>query len=677
MSNSATPTANPAATTGSGAVPVPQLTIQTASLWDSGDRAIFSGTGGPFGYDPFFGQFAGVVSSAGLDSQPFADQLWNVGAGDQVVFVVAVQNRSDSASAYSVTLGGTIPTGFVIPDGGDGISVTDGAGNVLDFTGDLFSAGGLQIQDPLAPYDPDSGANIALITYTLQASATLPTPSASLSSSAQITSYEGVSGGPDLSGTVAPATLSAATPLATQGITLSVSPDQTISSLPSGQEASFDVAVALAPGEAENLTLQELTPHQGNSWLQIVIEQVLTVGPDVTLPVVPTVNANGSISFGDVTATEDVNNGTGADIIVRVTVIGAGTAAGQGVLQSTVSAADPNTAGATWSQTASNAIPLQAPDVAPTIAGASADQYATNTMQVHPFAGLLLTDPDLGQTETLTIHRSNALLGSLAGTGLTYSSTTGNYVLQGSIATVQQDAQTLVWTSNSGSTGTEQLNLTLSDGAGGVATNSTTSIDITAAAAAAAGIQHFPLSSTGDVLTSTADGSRTVAQIETYAGPVNYLQYQFIYDGTDPLAMVAQTPNTFIKCVAGEAAIQLLSGQNVVDAGPGSNFLIGGTGQATFYLDGRPAGETWDTIVGFHPGDIVTLWGFQSGVSSYWWDDNAGATGYIGRTLRADLTGSGHIEESITFAGKTATTTDTYAITTGTISGTPYLTIFG
>ena len=74
----------------------PSLTIQTASLWSEGANDIFSGSGGPWGYDPWFGEFAGTVSSSGLDSEPFADQLWNVAAGDQIVFVIAVQNRGDT-----------------------------------------------------------------------------------------------------------------------------------------------------------------------------------------------------------------------------------------------------------------------------------------------------------------------------------------------------------------------------------------------------------------------------------------------------------------------------------------------------------------------------------------------------------------------------------------------------
>ena len=52
---------------------VPNLVVQTASLWASGDSSIFSGSGGPQAYDPFFGVFADVVNSAGLNAAPFAD----------------------------------------------------------------------------------------------------------------------------------------------------------------------------------------------------------------------------------------------------------------------------------------------------------------------------------------------------------------------------------------------------------------------------------------------------------------------------------------------------------------------------------------------------------------------------------------------------------------------------
>ncbi len=58
----------------------PILTVQTATLSSTTDTDLFSGTGGPFAYDPFFGGFAGIVSSQGIFGEPFHDQLKGVDA---------------------------------------------------------------------------------------------------------------------------------------------------------------------------------------------------------------------------------------------------------------------------------------------------------------------------------------------------------------------------------------------------------------------------------------------------------------------------------------------------------------------------------------------------------------------------------------------------------------------
>ncbi|MBV8911506.1 MAG: DUF11 domain-containing protein [Acetobacteraceae bacterium] len=649
------------------------MTIETASLWASGDGSIFAGSGGPQAYDPFFGQFADVVTSAGLDSQPFNDQLWNVGAGDEVVFVIAVQNRG-STPAYGVTLRDLMPAGFAAPpdaDGGTQLSVMDGSGNALDFTGDLFSAAGVQLAGPVAAYDPNTGDNVVLVTFSLIATTAVQAPLASLSTTAEILSYAGAENGANL----AAAPITASTPVTTGGIAVASAADQTITSLGSGQTASFDVTLTLPEGTTRDLRIDEILPQSGNSWLHLVSAQVISVGANLQTAAAPVIGTDGSIAFGTVVDTPD-NVQTGADqIVVRVSVQGAGTAAGQGILQTQVSAADPNVAGQRWTDTLTNTLALQAPDVAPTIAGTSGDQNATSTMQIRPFAAIAFTDPDPGQTETVTIHLSDPLLGRLSGNGLS-TAPNGDYVLSGSVAQVQASARNLVFATGPGRSGLETMTVTIDDGAGGRATDATTAITVSSAAPAAASIQHFPLAATGSVLTSTADGSQTVAQVETYQGPVDYLQSQFIYDGTAPLAIVADTPNIFIKNVAGSTAIQLLSGQNVVDAGHGSNFLVGGTGTDVFFLDARQPVETWDTIVGFKPGDIATLWGFKDGTSQYSWDDNAGVGSFTGRTLRADLTGSGHVDASITFAGTTAADTARYAVTTGSIGGNDYMTIF-
>lgn len=175
--------------------------------------------------------------------------------------------------------------------------------------------------------------------------------------------------------------------------------------------------------------------------------------------------------------------------------------------------------------------------------------------------------------------------------------------------------------------------------------------------------------------TNTTSGVSSHPDGEAYAGPVSYLQQQYIYDGGDSLAVAAQAPNVFIHTGSGNDAISVASGQNVLDAGQGSNFLTGGSGNDTFFLDGRSGQVTWGTLVNFHPGDTATLFGYVAGQSSFTWAESEGAAGYTGRTLHADLAGSGGITASVTFAGSTAADTGRYAITTGSVGGNPYLAI--
>ena len=47
----------------------------------------------------------------------------------------------------------------------------------------------------------------------------------------------------------------------------------------------------------------------------------------------------------------------------------------------------------------------------------------------------------------------------------------------------------------------------------------------------------------------------------------------------------------------------------------GSNFLTGGEGQDTFYVDGRGGANTWSTITDLISADTVRLWGWQDGIS--------------------------------------------------------------
>lgn len=181
------------------------------------------------------------------------------------------------------------------------------------------------------------------------------------------------------------------------------------------------------------------------------------------------------------------------------------------------------------------------------------------------------------------------------------------------------------------------------------------------------GAPAFAMTDTTASISSHPDGA-------AYAGPISYLQQQYVFNGTDGLAVAAQAPNVFICTGVGDDAISVASGRNVLDGGQGSNFLTGGTGDDEFYLDGRGGQVTWGTLVNFHPGDTATLWGYSAGQSSYTWADLDGTAGYTGRTIHAGLAGGG-ITTSITFAGLTAADTAHFAVTTGTAGGNPYLAI--
>ena len=214
----------------------------------------------------------------------------------------------------------------------------------------------------------------------------------------------------------------------------------------------------------------------------------------------------------------------------------------------------------------------------------------------------------------------------------------------------------------------------MDDGAGGVAQDGTTLLLIAPSADTAGVAQHF-MQLPGARFLTLINGVQTTVEGEEYHGPVSYLQDQLILDSAGPAVIVAQTSSAFIKSFSGFCAIQVQGGQNVVDAGPGSNFIVGGAGNDTFFLDGTHGAVTWDTIQGFHPGDMMTLFGFNAGTSSFVWADADGAAGYTGRTIHADLAGTGGVTASLTFAGTTAADTGRYVISTGTVGGVNYLAV--
>ena len=164
---------------------------------------------------------------------------------------------------------------------------------------------------------------------------------------------------------------------------------------------------------------------------------------------------------------------------------------------------------------------------------------------------------------------------------------------------------------------------------------------------------------------------------EVYTGPVNYLQWQYLWAGQDSIDVSANVPNVFVRGGTGDDALAVSAGSNVLDGDTGSNFLVGAPGADggadTFFLNGGSAVPTWDTLVNFHSGDALTLWGFVPGQSTMTWADNEGAVGYKGATLQASFAG-GLVDGSVTFAGVSLVDAQSeFATSSGMAGNIPYL----
>ena len=170
-------------------------------------------------------------------------------------------------------------------------------------------------------------------------------------------------------------------------------------------------------------------------------------------------------------------------------------------------------------------------------------------------------------------------------------------------------------------------------------------------------------------------GTTRTEQGEATDGAVDYLQVQYIHAGDAGVSIGAAMSNVFIKGGAGDDALAAQSGRNVLDGGRGSNFLVGGSGVDTYFIDGRGGQATWGTVVGFEPGEIITVWGFDPAVSRLRWAESEGTAGYTGRTLHVDMDGDGDSAVLVTIAGADAAAAGRWAVTTGQLETGTYLAV--
>ena len=163
-----------------------------------------------------------------------------------------------------------------------------------------------------------------------------------------------------------------------------------------------------------------------------------------------------------------------------------------------------------------------------------------------------------------------------------------------------------------------------------------------------------PSEAVGFLLTDMTTGASSSAAGDTYNGPVAGLQHQYITVSTDNLNIAAMTPNAFIHSGSGNDAIDVSGGggNNVLDGSTGSNFLVGGAGKDTFFVDDRTAAaDIWSTVVNFHSGDDATIFGVTPSDFALDWQDGQGVGSAKGLTLHA--TAPGKPIASITLAGYT------------------------
>jgi probable HAF family extracellular repeat protein len=147
-------------------------------------------------------------------------------------------------------------------------------------------------------------------------------------------------------------------------------------------------------------------------------------------------------------------------------------------------------------------------------------------------------------------------------------------------------------------------------------------------------------------------GQAAVLANDAYTGPVGGLTSQFINITKDNINLTAQVPNTFLHSGSGDDALNVsaCNGNNILDGGTGSNFLVGGSGNDTFFTDDRnPAADIWSTLVNFHAGDTATVWGVTANDFATSLVDNQGAAGYKGLTLH--ITAADRPTASVTLTG--------------------------
>lgn len=261
-------------------------------------------------------------------------------------------------------------------------------------------------------------------------------------------------------------------------------------------------------------------------------------------------------------------------------------------------------------------------------------------------------DLGVGQSVDLTVHLTEAVtVGGIApslllnnGGTATYRSGSGtdNLTFGYTVATADDTNDLTV-------TGTTLTGAVIQDAAGNAA-------NLTGAVVNPPGTLRIDTSGssagTGLTIMDTSTASHAVYSGSVYTGPVAGIQYDYITATSDNINLTITTPNWFIHAGSGDDAIDVSQGggTNVLDGSTGSNFLVGGSGSDTFFVDDRGlSADVWSTIAGFHAGDTATIWGVTPNDFTLAKYDNQGAAGHTG--LDFSLTAAGRPNANLTLDG--------------------------
>jgi hypothetical protein len=218
-------------------------------------------------------------------------------------------------------------------------------------------------------------------------------------------------------------------------------------------------------------------------------------GQTETVTVTLSAAANGSLgnlAGGSYNAGTGVYTVTGSDAAVTAAVDGlvftplAHQAAPGSLVTTGFTIHATDTAGASASDATTTLTVTEANDP-PAIQGAVAGQTVSDEATLTPFAGVTISDPDFGQTETVTVTLSHAANGSFGNLGSgSYSGQSGTYTVTGTAAQVTAALQALVFVPTAhqvvpGATVSTTFTIKATHTAGGTGTNSTTTVLATAA----------------------------------------------------------------------------------------------------------------------------------------------------------------------------------------------------